>query len=108
MARDVQPASASDRDLITSAQAGNSEAFGELYRRYLPQIFGYIRLRVGMERDAEDLAEMVFLKSFESIHRYEDRGVPFSAFLYKVARHGELRYRARAEGRGPEGPEPAA
>ena len=87
MARDDQPASPTDTDLIRLAQAGDREAFGELYQRYLPQIFGYIRLRVSTERDAEDLTEMVFLKSFQAIPRYEDRGVPFAAFLYKVARH---------------------
>jgi RNA polymerase sigma-70 factor (ECF subfamily) len=97
MSEDVPPASATDGDLISSAQAGNSEAFGELYRRYLPQIYGYIRLRVDTERDAEDLAETVFLRSFQAIQRYEDRGVPFTAFLYKVARHAVVdSYRSRS------------
>jgi RNA polymerase sigma-70 factor (ECF subfamily) len=87
MPRDDPPVEPTDADLIQRAQDGQSEAFGELYRRYLPQIFGYIRLRVDTERDAEDLAETVFMKSFQALGTYEDRGIPFTAFLYKVARH---------------------
>ncbi len=87
MTGNVAPASLSDGELIRRAQLGDREAFGELYQRYLAPIYGYIRLRVESERDAEDLTEMVFMKSLESLGRYEDRGAPFAAFLYKVARH---------------------
>jgi len=98
MSGNVTPASPSDGDLIRRTQSGDREAFGELYRRYLSPIYGYIRLRVGSERDAEDLTEMVFMKSLEALGRYEDRGAPFAAFLYKVARHLVVdSYRSRPE-----------
>src|SRR3990172_979738 len=87
MARNVPPSSPADGELIRRCQAGDREAFGELYRRYLGAIYGYIRLRVDSERDAEDLTEMVFVKSFEAMGKYQERGVPFAAFLYKVARN---------------------
>ena len=77
----------SDPDLIARARKGESEAFGELYRRYFDPIFRYLRTRVEQEKDAEDLAEAVFLRAYQSLHRYRERGWPFSAFLYQVARN---------------------
>ncbi len=87
-----------DAELISRAQAGEVEAFGELYERYLDPIFRYVRVRVSDEHDAEDLTELVFLRSFESLDRYEDRGWQFSAFLYRVARNVVVdHYRGRRE-----------
>jgi RNA polymerase sigma-70 factor (ECF subfamily) len=79
--------SASDSDLISRAQSGDAEAFGELYLRYVNPIYRYIRMRVGDTQVAEDLTEMVFLRSFKSLPDYRELGHPFSAFLYRVARN---------------------
>lgn len=76
-----------DAELIARAQAGEVKAFGELYQRYLDLIYRYIRVRVAEDRVAEDLTEVVFLRSFEALGRYKERGRPFSAFLYQVARN---------------------
>ena len=82
----------SDAELIAAAQAGAMEAFGALYRRYLTPIFRYVRSRVSGQRDAEDVTEAVFLKAFESLAQYEDRGLPYGAFLYQVARNAIVDY----------------
>ena len=84
---DGQPSERSDAELVVLAQRGESEAFGELYRRYLDPIYRYVRVRVAEDRLAEDLSEMVFLRSFESLGTYRERGHPFSAYLYRVARN---------------------
>jgi RNA polymerase sigma-70 factor (ECF subfamily) len=76
-----------DADLITLVKKGDAEAFGVLYTRYLDRIFRYLRLRMGNDRDAEDLTETVFVRAFEAVDRYEDRGWPFSAYLYQIARN---------------------
>ncbi len=76
-----------DAGLIRQAQEGEVEAFGELYRRYIDVIYRYLRARVGNDHDAEDIAETVFLRAFESLERYEERGWPFSAYLYRVAKN---------------------
>lgn len=76
----------SDAELIARAQSGEIEAFGELYTRYLDPIYRYVRTRVDGTADAEDLCETVFLRSFEALDRYQERGHPFSAYLYQVAR----------------------
>jgi RNA polymerase sigma-70 factor (ECF subfamily) len=76
-----------DADLISRAQSGDVDAFGELYQRYVDPIYRYIRMRVRETRTAEDLTEMVFLRSFEALPKYRERGHPFSAYLYRVARN---------------------
>ena len=76
-----------DSELVARAKSGDVDAFGELYERYLDLIFRYIRARVTEKRNAEDLTELVFLRSFEALDRYQERGYPFSAFLYQVARN---------------------
>jgi RNA polymerase sigma-70 factor (ECF subfamily) len=79
--------SVSDAEFIARTKAGDVEAFGELYRRYITPIFRYVRARVSTDRDAEDLTENVFLKVFEALDTYQERGAPFGAFLYRVARN---------------------
>jgi len=76
-----------DARLIERAKQGEVEAFGCLYERYLESIYRYIRTRVAEERTAEDLTETVFLRSFESLSRYKEKGLRFSAFLYQIARN---------------------
>ncbi len=94
------PAESPDSELVVLAQAGEVDAFGALYDRYLELIYRYIRTRVTIEADAEDLTETVFLKAFESVDRYEDRGWPFSAYLYQIARNVIVdHYRQRREER---------
>jgi RNA polymerase sigma-70 factor (ECF subfamily) len=76
-----------DSELISRAKEGEMEAFGALYERYIDLIFRYLRTRVSEKQTAEDLAEVVFLKAFQSLDRYQERGWPFSSYLYQVARN---------------------
>ena len=70
-----------DAELISRAQDGEVEAFGELYKRYLGTIYRYIRVRVSEDLVAEDLTEVVFLRSFERIEQYKELRLPLSSFL---------------------------
>ncbi|MCX6069645.1 MAG: RNA polymerase sigma factor [Chloroflexi bacterium] len=74
-------------ELIARARQGDREAFADLYQRYLPMIYAYVRARVYDNHDAEDLTEQVFLRAFQTLSRYRGRGWPYSAFLYRVARN---------------------
>jgi RNA polymerase sigma-70 factor (ECF subfamily) len=76
-----------DSELISRIKQGEIEVYGILYERYLNLIYKYIRSRVSEDRSAEDLTEIVFLKGFEALDRYQERGWPFSAFLYQIARN---------------------
>ena len=76
-----------DAVLVARVKDGDADAFGVLYVRYLDRIYRYLRLRIGNDHDAEDLTETVFVRTFQAIDRYEERGWPFSAYLYQVARN---------------------
>ena len=74
-----------DEDALTRAADGDTEAFGILYDRYLGRIYNYIFYRTGNQHDAEDLTSRVFSRAMKHINNYQDRGVPFSAWLYRIA-----------------------
>lgn len=76
-----------DAVLIDRAKRGDHQAFGTLYSRYVDAIFRYVRSRVDDQQTAEDLTEAVFLRSFEAIGRYREKGLKYSAYLYQVARN---------------------
>ena len=71
--------------LIQEAQCGNAEAFGELYERYAPSIFRFLYAHLSDRLDAEDLTEEVFLRTWRSLGGYKEKGLPFRAFLYRIA-----------------------
>jgi RNA polymerase sigma-70 factor (ECF subfamily) len=74
-----------DTELVYRAKAGDHGAVTQIYERYAPAIYRYIYFRVGEAELAEDLQADVFLRMLEGIHRYEDRGWPISAWLYRIA-----------------------
>jgi RNA polymerase sigma-70 factor, ECF subfamily len=61
------------------------EAFDALYDKYLKKVYTYVYYRVGNVEDAEDITESVFLHALIHLERYEDRGIPFSAWLLRIA-----------------------
>lgn len=75
-----------ERSLVARAKTDN-DAFGELYSRYIDRIYNYILYRTGNREDAEDLAARTFQRALKHIPRYEDKGLPFSAWLYRIARN---------------------
>jgi RNA polymerase sigma-70 factor, ECF subfamily len=74
-----------ESSLIARAKSGDAEAISALYERYAPQIQRYIASRLSDPVLAEDVCADVFVKVLESLSRYEDRGWPFSAWLYRIA-----------------------
>ncbi len=76
-----------DADLVARAQRGDVSAFGVLYQQYHDVIYRYLRSRLEEAEAAEDLTSAVFLRAFESLSSYRQRGWPFSAFLYRVAKN---------------------
>ena len=75
----------SDEDALARAAQGDSEAVGVLYDRYVERIYNYIYYRTSNQHDAEDLTSRVFTRALRHISNYEDRGLPFSAWLYRIA-----------------------
>ena len=71
--------------LVRRARGGDTEAFGLLYDRYQPDLQRYLAQRVQDADIAADLVQQVFLKAWQAIPRYEQRGAPFKAWLYRMA-----------------------
>ncbi len=72
-------------ETITHAAQGDTEAFTLLYERYVNRIYNYIFYRTGNPHEAEDLTSRVFYRALHHINTYSNRGVPFSAWLYRIA-----------------------
>jgi RNA polymerase sigma-70 factor (ECF subfamily) len=73
-----------DAGLVAAAKA-DPEAFGALYERYVKKIYNYVYYRTSNAHDAEDLTERVFQRAMLNLDGYTSRGLPFSAWLYRIA-----------------------
>lgn len=74
-----------EENAVARACQGDADAFSFLYERNITRIYNYIYYRIGSEVDAEDLTARVFFRAFGHINTYVDKGVPFSAWLYRIA-----------------------
>jgi RNA polymerase sigma-70 factor, ECF subfamily len=76
--------SETDAQLVKRAKRA-PDAFGQLYERYVDRIYSYIYFRTGNTQDAEDLTARTFHQALANIRRYDERGLPFAAWLYRIA-----------------------
>lgn len=74
-----------DNEVLDYAIKGSLEAFSVLYQRNINRIYTYIFYRTGNVHDAEDLTARVFHRAMGHIRNYKNTGVPFSAWLYRIA-----------------------
>jgi len=74
-----------DESLLVEQAKQDPVAFGVLYEKYVQKIYNYIYYRTGNHHDAEDLTAKTFHRAMRHIPSYEQRGVPFSAWLYRIA-----------------------
>ena len=87
------PSQAEVQALVARAQAGDQDAYATLYNTYSKKIHSYLRYHLNNRVDvAEDLAADVFLKAMEKISSYQFNGVPFSAWLYRIAHNHLIDY----------------
>ena len=73
-----------ERTSIEAAQADPAR-FEELYDRYVHRVFGFVSRRVGNRAAAEDITSAVFEQALASLPKFEWRGVPFAAWLIRIA-----------------------
>ncbi|OGN92867.1 MAG: hypothetical protein A2Y88_06915 [Chloroflexi bacterium RBG_13_48_10] len=90
-----------DDVILNRAIQGDHEAFGKLYENYVERIFNYVYYRTGNQHDAEDLTARVFFRAMRRIPQYQERGLPVSAWLYRIA-HNLVANWHRDRGRRPE------
>src|SRR5688572_20001566 len=74
-----------ERLLVARAVDRDATAFAELYDRHVVRIYRHIFYLVNDTREAEDLTAQTFLKAWEAIDRYKERGAPIVAWLLRIA-----------------------
>lgn len=77
--------------LVSKAQKGDSDAFGRLYDIFVDSIYRYVYFRVG-STEAEDLTELVFLKTWENIRQYKSNQHSFSSWIFRIAHNAIVDY----------------
>lgn len=75
------------RRTVAKARSGDGEAIGRLYDLYAGRVYRFALVRVESRADAEDILQQTFVKMIEAMPRYEDRGLPFAAWLFRIARN---------------------
>ena len=73
--------------LVRDAKAGDAWAFGRIFDEFNLPVYRFIASRVRRPSDAEDLTQLVFVKALEALPRYEQRGIPFGGWLFRLARN---------------------
>jgi RNA polymerase sigma-70 factor (ECF subfamily) len=72
---------------VARAKEGDERAFAFIYAVYANSVYGYVRSIVRDHHEAEDLTQHVFAKLMTAIAKYDDQGVPFFAWLLRLARN---------------------
>ena len=81
-----------EESLVHRAQQRDEEAFAQLYEEYFDKIYRYVTLRVGNQMEAEDITQQVFVKTLQSISSFRWKGIPFSAWLFRIAHNQVVDY----------------
>ncbi len=79
-----------ERRAIARAKAGDLDALHYLYVRHADDVQGFVRSIVHDHHEAEDITQDVFAKLIHAIDKYEERDVPFAAWILRVARNAAL------------------
>ena len=79
------PLAGADERLLIEAAQRDPRRFAELYEAHFERIYAYVARRVGERGAAEDITADVFHQALANLRRFEWRGAPFAAWLYKIA-----------------------
>jgi RNA polymerase sigma-70 factor (ECF subfamily) len=79
-----------EREAIAAAKAGEWDALSYLYSRYADDVCRFVQSIVRDRHEAEDITHDVFVKLIRAIQKYEEREVPFAAWIMRVARNAAL------------------
>jgi len=74
---------------VQRAKQGDGQAFTQLYEDHFDRIYRYVALKIGDKAEAEDMTQQVFLNALQSISSFKWKGIPFSAWLFRIA-HNQI------------------
>lgn len=81
-----------EENLVRRAQHHDQEAFAQLYEEHFDKIYRYVTFKIGNETEAEDMTQQVFLNALHSISSFKWKGIPFSAWLFRIAHNQVVDY----------------
>ncbi len=88
-----------EESLVQRAKQRDQKAFAQLYEEYFDRIYRYVALKIGDKTEAEDMTQQVFLKALQSISSFKWKGIPFSAWLYRIAHNQVVDYLRKKKNR---------
>lgn len=88
-------AAESDELELVRRAAVDANALAALYQRYVARVYRFLRVRCSSVEEATDLTQQVFLKVAEALPRYRERGAPFAAWLFRIARNAAIDHARR-------------
>ncbi len=74
-----------EENLVRRAQHHDEAALTQLYEENFDRIYRYIVLKIREKTEAEDMTQQVFISALKSISSFKWKGVPFSAWLFRIA-----------------------
>ncbi len=77
----------SEQQKLVELAKQSPDGFGKLYDYYFPKVFGFVASKVRDRDEAEDITSEIFMKVLENIHSFEWRGIPFTGWLFRIARN---------------------
>ncbi len=81
-----------EENLVQRAKEGDQKAFAQLYEEHFDRVYRYMALKIGDKVEAEDMTQQVFLNALQSISSFRWKGVPFSAWLFRIAHNQMVDY----------------
>lgn len=98
--REDQALVVAEWEIVRRAQGYDEDAVRSLYESYYPKVYSYAFLQMGDVQASEDLASDVMLKMIESIRSYRFKGLPFGAWVFRIARNRLIDLHRRRKRRG--------
>jgi RNA polymerase sigma-70 factor, ECF subfamily len=97
-----------DEKLLVETAQRDPRCFADLYRMHFDRVYAYVARRVATRSDAQDLTAEVFQQALANLGRFEWRGVPFAAWLYRIAANAvtDHHHRTMRDHNVPLNPEP--
>jgi len=72
-------------EFVQEAKSGNIRALSTIYERFYIPVYRYLSIRLQNREDVEELTQEVFIKAMAGLPKYESRGKPFVAWLFRIA-----------------------
>jgi len=85
---------------VEAAKEGDQGALSALYEHYFPRVYRYVAARLINREDAEDVTTEVFLRIIDNINGFTWRGLPFGAWVFRIARNEVVSHVRKQKVRG--------